>query len=235
MASITRRAAARLAGGCALVFAVACGLSGCAASPYTDVSDYGANVHFKIPRGWQQISGPALARELQTDTGSSPGGQWVAAYDAARKPVAGDFLAFGAAQPFVFAEFGVLSSAVSGHMSYAVLRDIFLPVTTSTRQTAAAQGFPFTGFRQIRDQIVTLGQGVHGVRETFDYAYGGGTDTFDEIALTDAGQTVVFILVLHCTTSCYSRYHAEISYVMSSVTVSRFGKPRSFWTGLVGR
>lgn len=76
---------------------------------------------------------------------------------------------------------------------------------------------------------------MHGVRETYDYSDAGRADTFDMDVLTDAGQTVVFILVVHCTTTCYSKYQTEIKYVMSSVAVSGFGQPKSPWAGLVGR
>lgn len=156
VASMTHRVATRLAGGCALLLAVS--LSGCAAPQYTDVSDSGANVHFKIPRGWDQISGPALASELRAETGGS-GGSWTVAYEANHKPTAADFLSFGPTRPFLFAEFGTLTSTASREMSYRTLRDFFLPVTSTGRQNAVAQGFPLTGFRQIRDQMLTLGQG----------------------------------------------------------------------------
>ena len=74
--------------------------------------------------------------------------------------------------------------------------------------------------KQMRDQMLSLSQGVHGVRETFQYTFNGGTtDTFDEVALTNADQTVVYLLVLHCTTSCYSNDQTEINDVMSSFTI----------------
>jgi hypothetical protein len=206
-----------LVGGCALLLGVT--LSGCAAPQYTYVANSGASTYFKVPYGWHKISDSALSSELQAVTGSSGGG-WTVAYDAGRKPTAGDFISFGTAQPFVFAEVGQLSSTGSAQLSYDSLRDFFLPVTSTARQNAAAQGFSFTGFKQIRDQVLTLGQGVHGVRETFDYTYAGGiTDTFDEVALTNADQTVVYLLVLHCTTSCYSNDQTEINDVMSSFTI----------------
>ena len=112
----------------------------------------------------------SLSSELKAETGSSGGG-WTVAYEAGDKPTAGDFLSFGTAQPFVFAEVGQLSSTASSELSYDTLRDFFLPVTSTARQNATAQGFPLTGFKQIRDQVLTPGQGVHGVRETFDYTY----------------------------------------------------------------
>jgi hypothetical protein len=61
---------------------------------------------------------------------------------------------------------------------------------------------------------------VHGVRETFSYTYTGGiTDTFDVVALTNAEQSVVYLLALHCTSSCYSSHQTEINDVMSSFTI----------------
>ena len=217
MASKAHRVAQGLVGGCALLLGVV--LSGCAAPQFTYVANSGTSTYFKVPYGWHKISDSSLSSELRTATGGSGGG-WTVAYEAGHKPTAGDFLSFGTAQPFVFAEVGQLNSTASNQLSYDSLRDFFLPVTSTARQNATAQGFPLTGFKQIRDQTLTLSQGVHGVRETFDYTYTGGTtDTFDEVTLTNADQTVVYLLVLHCTTSCYSTDQSEINDVMSSFTI----------------
>ena len=212
MASKARRVAKGLVGGGAILLGVI--LTGCAAPQYTYVANSGQNTYFKVPSGWHAISATAL----KTVTGSSGG--WTVAYEAG-KPAASDFLSFETTQPFVFAEIATLNSTTSSQMSYDMLRDSVLPVTSTARQSAAAQtGYPLTGFTQIRDQVLTPGQGVHGVRETYNYTYAGGiTDTFDEIALTNADQTVVYLLVLHCTTSCYSHDQTEINDVMSSFTV----------------
>jgi len=184
------------------------------------VTNSGASTYFKVPYAWHKISDASLSSELQAETGS-PGSGWKVAYEAGHKPKAGDFLSFGAADPFVFAEVGQLNSTASNELSYNVLRDIFLPVTSNARQSAAAQqGYPISAFKQLRDQTLTLSQGVHGVRETFNYTFKGGvTDTFDEVALTNADQTVVYLLVLHCTSSCYSNDQSEINDVMSSFTI----------------
>ena len=217
MASKAHRVRQGLVGGCALLLGVV--LSGCLAPQYTYVANSSTNTYFKVPNGWHKISDSSLSSELRSATGGS-GGAWTVAYEAGHKPRAGDFLSFGTAQPFVFAEVGQLNSTASNSLSYDTLRDFFLPVTSTARQNAAAQGSPFTGFKQIRDQMLTLSQGVHGVRETFNYTFTGGTtDTFDEVALTNADQTVVYLLVLHCTSSCYSNDQTEINDVMSSFTI----------------
>lgn len=217
MASKAHRVRQGLVGGCAILLGVV--LSGCLAPQYTYVANSSSNTYFKVPNGWHKISDSSLSNELRSATGGS-GGAWTVAYEGGHAPKAGDFLSFGTSHPFVFAEVGQLNSTASNSLSYDSLRDFFLPVTANARQNAAAQGFPLTGFKQIRDQTLALSQGVHGVRETFNYTFNGGiTDTFDEVALTNADQTVVYLLVLHCTSSCYSNDQTEINDVMSSFTI----------------
>lgn len=212
MATKARRVVRGLVGGCALLLGVT--VAGCGAPQYTYVANSGANTYFKVPNGWHQISAAALKKV----TGSSSG-VWTVAYQAGSRPSASDLLSFDTSQPFVFSEIGTLSSTGMNELSYDALRDFFLPVTSTARSTASSEGFPYTGFSQIRDQVLTPGQGVHGVRETFDYTDQGVTDTFDEIALTNPDQTQVYFIVLHCTSSCYSSDKTEINDVMSSFTI----------------
>ncbi len=222
MASQAHRVTQGLVGGCAAILLGAV-LTGCGAPAYNYVANSSQSTYFKVPDGWHQISASALNSELKSATGGSGAG-WTVAYEGGAKSSASDFFSFDTTHPFVFAEVGDLSSTGSASLSYDSLRDSFLPVTSTARQELAAENPPFTDFKQIRDQVLTPGQGVHGVRETYDYTYTGGvTDTFDEIALTNADQTVVYLLVLHCTTSCYSDDRTQINDVMSSFTVRSQG------------
>ena len=204
-----------LVGGCALLLGVT--LTGCGAPQYTYIANSNASTYFKVPNGWHKIDAPALLKVEQQL--QYPVAAWQVAYEAGRDPTANDFLGFGSDQPFVFAEIGTLTQAGSQDLSYNVLRDIFLPVTSTTRQNEPPN-YPLTNFKQIRDENLTPGHGVHGVRETFDYTFLGGlTDTFDEIALTNAEQTMIYFLVLHCTETCYSSDQTAINDVMSSFTI----------------
>ena len=209
---MAHRVAKGLVGGCAVLLGVI--VTGCAAPQYTYVANSGASTYFKVPHSWHKISDSALQKEA-----GSSGAGWLVAYEAGTRPAASDYQSFGTSQPFVFAQVGQLTSTASSALSYDSLRDIILPVTSTARQNAQAQGVPLTGFTQIRDQVLTPGQGVHGVRETFDYTYGGIADTFDVVALTNADQTELYLLVLHCTTTCYSNDQTAINDVMASFTV----------------
>lgn len=211
-----------LVGGCALLFAVTLStafLSSCAAPQYTYVADSSQNTYFKVPSGWHQISAQALSQALQS-IGESGSGAWSSAYDADSAPNASHFLTTEASQPFVFAEVGQLNSTASDALSYNELQDSFLPVTSSARSNAAKAGFPLTGFKLVSEQTVTPGQGVHGVEEVYDYTYPDGVaETFNQVALTNADQTIVYLLIVHCSTSCYSQNQTNIDDVSSSFTV----------------
>jgi len=211
-----------LVGGFALLFVAVSstlGLTACGAPQYTYVADSAAGTYYKVPYSWHQISQHDLDTALQA-AGGSAAGVWSTAYDAGTSPSASHFLAANVSQPFVFAEVGSLSPTVSNELSYNMLRDFMLPVTSSTREQDAASGFPLTDFKQLRDETITASQGVHGVRETFQYTFPGGvSDTFDEDVLTNADQTVVYFLMVHCTNACYSQNQDNINAVMSSFTV----------------
>lgn len=196
-------------------------VSACGAPQYTYVASSDSHAFFKVPGGWHKISDSALAHALRGGSGSSePAGVWAAGYDGSAAPSATHVFGAGAPQPFAFALVEPLSSAASSSMSYNELRDIFLPVTSASRQNAVRSGFPLTKFHLLRNTVLKQEQGVHGVRVTFDYTFPNGTaDTFDQVAFTNADNTEVYLLVLHCTAACYQQHHGEIDIVMQSFTV----------------
>ena len=195
------------------------GLTACGAPSYTYVADSAAKAYYKVPTQWHQISQHDLNAALKA-AGGSADGIWSTAFDAGTAPSGSNFLAPSINKPFVFSEVLTPTPAGSAQISYNLLRDFMLPVTSDARTQDAASGFPLTNFKQLRDQTVTAQQGVHGVRETFQYTFPGGVvDTFDEDVLTNADQTVVYFLMVHCTDSCYSQNSNNINTVMSSFTV----------------
>jgi hypothetical protein len=222
LASTAFRFTKGLVGGCALLLAATLSLailSSCAAPQFTYVADSSQNTYFKVPSGWHQLSAQAVAAALKS-IGESGSGAWSSAYDADSVPNASHFLPTEANQPFVFAEVGQLTSAASDSLSYNGLEDSFLPVTSTARSNAASAGFPLTGFKLVSEQTVTPGQGVHGVQEIYDYTYPGGVaETFSQVALTNADQTIVYLLIVHCSSSCYSQNQTNIDAVTSSFTV----------------
>jgi hypothetical protein len=213
---------AGLAGGCALLLVAVTGLSACGAPAYSYSADYSDNTYFKVPYGWHKLSANQVATALRP-YGGTPAGVWTSAFDAGGSVSPDNFLSFATTSPFVFAEVGQLNSTATAGMSYNGLEDLFLPVTSTARQQIPSNS-SLTNFKQVGLQMLTPGQGVHGVRVTFQYtdqvvAGVGLTDTFDEVALTNATDTEVYLLVVHCQAACYTQNQKAINDVMASFTV----------------
>jgi hypothetical protein len=200
---------------------VMAGLSACGAPSFTYVADSPNSTYYKVPAGWDSLSSTALSPVISAQLGTLYGsGTWYTAYDANPKPSADDFVNFELSEPFVAAEVIPLTTTAIAALSYDGLRNFFLPVTSTARQTDAESGdTSLSNFMQYRDDTITAKNGVHGVRETFQYSYQGATDIWDEEALTNADQTVLYFLVAHCTDACYAQNINDINTVMSSFTI----------------
>ena len=220
MASKTSRFGTVL-GGLGVLLAVVTA-AGCAAPQCTYFADSSANTYFKVPYSWHRISDVSLAAQFKTP-GSSLGqnGTWDIAYDAAPAPTAVHLFSPDARKPFAFAFVAPIPPSASQTLSDSGLRDVLLPVT-STARLAEEQGgnFPLTHFHLLRDKLIKPGQGVHGVADTFEYTYPGGiADTFGKVVLTNAHSTLLYVLIVHCISTCYSQNRAQLDTIMSSFTV----------------
>ena len=194
-------------------------VSACGAPAYTYVTNSDAHTYFKVPRDWQKIDSKELVKAISGGA-TLPPSVWTVGYDANPKPAAQDVLSPKANRPFAYAVVEQVNEQTSSILSYNLLRDFFLPVTDDARKTAANDGFSLTGFHLIRSSVLTPGQGFHGVRETFAYTYPDGSqNTFDQVALTNADSTEVYVLLVHCLATCYNSDANQIDSVMKSFTV----------------
>lgn len=195
-------------------------LAGCAAPQFTYVADSSAKTYFKVPNYWHKIDDTSLASQLKRNGFTTGGSIWDQGYDAAGTPSASHVLSASVSKPFALALVAPLSKTASSAMSYNLLRDFILPVTSTSRQSAAQRGFPLTHFRLISDSVIAPGKDVHGIREVFSYTYpDGSVDTFDQVALTNSDSTMVYMLLVHCLSTCYSKNTDSIDTVMKSFTV----------------
>jgi hypothetical protein len=195
-------------------------VAGCAAPQFTYVTNSSQHTYFKVPSGWRQISAGALAAAVNGGSSKPQAGVWTVGYDGSTQPEANHVLGAANQQPFAYSVVAAVNQTTTNELSYNDLRDFFLPVTSAARSTAARSGFPLTNFKLISDSMLELSQGVHGVREIYDYSYpDGSVNTFDQVALTNADDTEVYLLLVHCLASCYSKHQSEIDTVMTSFTV----------------
>jgi hypothetical protein len=127
----------------------------------------------------------------------------------------------GGTDPFVYASIRQLNEPERGVISLNHLRDIFLPVTDQARQTAVTQGAPFDDFELLRDQELTPGGGLRGVRETYNYSTPlGGLHTFDLTAyVSDDGH--MYLMIVRCSARCFRERSGELESIVKSFTVRK--------------
>jgi hypothetical protein len=221
-----------LAGGAALLLATVL-VAGCTPPRYTYITDSNDSMYFKVPYGWQQIGSSELCTVLAEAAGAKTcPSNWHTAYEADSDPSAFDFLAFATSSPFVYAMAEPYTppdgqSVNQDPLTAEDLQDLYLPFTAEAQAEAQEQAeeqgqqYPLTHFKQLRSDQLTLQGGFTGFRQTFDYTDSptGVSDTFDEVILTNSSGSTIYLLVTHCTTSCYSQHETAINDVMSSFTV----------------
>ena len=203
-----------------LAAALAIGLSACGAPQYTYVADTAAKTYYKVPYNWHQISQQALNAALQA-AGGSGAGVWSTAFDAGTAPSGRPFPR-GRRRAAVRVRRGrhavldgeqrtVLQHAARLHAA----GDVEPPTGRRGQRLPAHQLQAAAGPDDHRHAKVSTGCG----RRSSTRSPAGSTDTFDEDVLTNADQTVVYFLMVHCTNSCYSQNQDNINTVMSSFTV----------------
>jgi hypothetical protein len=211
----------KVLGGLGVLLAVGTA-AGCAAPQFTYIADSSANTYFKVPYSWHRISDVSLAAQFKTP-GSATGqsGIWDIAYDAAPAPTAVHLFSPNATKPFAFAFVTPITPAVGQRLYDNGPRDVLLPVTSAARLAAEQGGsFPLTHFRLLRDRVIKVGSGVHGVWDTYNYTYPGGTtDTFDQVALINSDKSQLYVLMVHCMATCYTHDRDQIDTIVSSFTV----------------
>jgi hypothetical protein len=208
-----------------LMTALSVVLTACGSPEFTYVQNSGEHTYFKVPADWREIDRAALDRVLAPEDPYSVAAQvrkklvWSVAYDADPEPSPAHL--FGAStQPFVYASVRRLADSERGAISFNTLRNFILPVTAEARQTAKEAGVTLQDFELIRDEVLTPGEGIRGVRAVFNYRHPSGSlQTFDQTAYVTDDASRVYFLLLRCSARCYRQRGEELDTVARSFTV----------------
>jgi hypothetical protein len=227
-----------IARGGRVVALTACALAlaaGCGQSDWHYVTNDGEQTYIKIPREWNQIPASQLesflvttmpdsvSREVELDQ------QWYVGYDAADTPSSDHLFGIATDEPAIYLNIRQIPSpqrglqafpeSPQGNVSYDVLRNAFFPTTDEARSGPMQQGL-LAGFELLDEEILTPGDGVHGVRIIYNYSIGGGPlQTFDQTAYTTDDASRVYLMVIRCSAECYRDKFDELNEIAESFTV----------------
>ena len=206
-------------------------VAACGAPRYTYVKNSGQRTYFKIPSSWHKIDGDALAKVILGNPDSAATQVekqlfWYVAYDADPHPSISHLTSpIPSDKPFVVAIVQPLTSTEQGMVSLDALRNLGAPVTPAARKQAADAGQGDDNFEWLKDQVLTPGQGLRGVREIYNESAADPTDptalvTTDRVALaSDDGH--LYRLIIRCSAHCYKQDKSELDDIASSFTVRK--------------
>jgi hypothetical protein len=202
---------ARLVGP-ALVAGLVLVLTGCASPSYRFIGSDDRDLVLRVPRDWTVVDTGAALKAAGLDPAAQPG--WTAFIDGSPRP---DVKHVGAASdedPLLFAETIPLTKEQRAGVTGDALRELVLPGDPDIRAAAAKA----KAFAILENKVVSTPtqQGVH---IKYSFKIGDTKEIFDEIALADPKLTRVQLVFVHCTEACYAEHAAEISAVVSSLTL----------------
>ena len=207
---------------CGLLLAA---VSACGAPEYTYVANSEQRTYVRIPSAWQPVDARQLDAALGLDpaTSATDAGVWHVAYDAAPVPAMDHLVGWTATAPVAFVSVRQIPVSQRGQYSLDGLRDLFFPVSPTSRQQLAMNplaGRGLTDFALFTDEVLTPGTGLRGVHTVFRYRLGDAPpQTIDQTVYINDDASTIYMFFVRCTTTCYADRQEEIENVVSSFTV----------------
>ena len=203
------------------VLAMATGLTACAQPDYRYASEDPGSapagpVYFKVPYSWTPFSASDISTAQsgwsadQTTKSLLDATTWQAAYDASPRPSLANVLGRKTPEaPTLYASLRTLYGAETSGATAEALRNLVVPVGT-------------LGDAVHVDDVKYLDKGnLRGIHVIFSYRPVGGTvdETVDQTAYYSQGDDAVYLLVIRCSSSCYTKNKADIDAVTASYTL----------------
>lgn len=231
----------RAAGGRLGVVAVVvvAAVAGCAKSEYRYVTNSETQTYLKVPRGWARYDADDVAdaeAALAERNGDEPPSrtdraierllQWRVAFDAAPEPSP---LHVAGLSDDIVVDVRVrrLLDRERDAVNQAALRNLIVPYDQLVQQEAANQGERGLGeatasdFRPLREEELQLGDGLRGVRLTFDIRGEGGVYTIDQVALVDGRNERLWVLLIRASEDRYRAEQSRVDEIVDSFTIKQ--------------
>jgi len=197
-------------------------LAGCGGPAYTYVTNSAERTYLKIPNSWRPIDDSALDAALGLDPTltDEQRGLWLQAYDADATPSAEHLFGLQTASPITLIAVKDVPASMRGQYSLDKLRDFFVPVSPAGQQQAAMTSSSRGDVTVVSDEVLTPGDGLHGVHVVYRLRYPvGSVQVFDQTAYLNDDASKIYLFFVQCSSECYQQRQKEITAVVSSFTV----------------
>ncbi len=195
-------------------------LSGCAQPSKIYATSKNEGVYFALPQGWKKIPQKSLAAHEATSTATGAADRaasvlWQEAYTTNRDYNAKTVMSLATPEsPIVYVRVRSLLGDEINSISYNSLRDLIVPLTEWVNGTTKAPEF------DIFNDEERVEKGARGIHSVYQFTQTDGTkQTIDQTSLLSNDHSIIYVLLIRCSTSCYDKNHAELEKIAASFTV----------------
>ncbi|WP_101832652.1 hypothetical protein [Frankia canadensis] len=205
---------------------------GCGSPSYEYVTNKKDGAFLRVPNDWnhREMPGPALfgidARTVSPEMLQGlMSREWVVGIDAGTRFDDTRLLVPDAPQPKGFVQVRHLLPEEANAVSTNDLRNFVLSVDdAAAAQEKAVRENPYgarlaPNFLLLMDETLRKKDGVHGVHLVYQVRTDAGLVTIDQTSLLDTSQTVLYQLILACSSLCYAQHGQQIGDVARSFTI----------------
>ncbi|MEI6406321.1 MAG: hypothetical protein WCO85_02220 [Actinomycetes bacterium] len=206
---------------CFVVIISSLALTSCSGPSRLYAVDKTDGVYFSVPKNWIRVSNAALnAREGQGATGTALDRlyavKWQEAFSPSKKITSSHVLSLVAPTvPLAYIRVRSLLPEEIDAVSYNSLRNMIVPVTSwASGLDATAPEF------QLLDDAESIQKIARGVHTVFEFTPKKGvSQTIDQTALVSDDRSTIYVLIVRCTSTCFSKNLKVIDEIVSSFTV----------------
>ena len=175
---------------------------------------------FAVPNDWREISNSALNKEEgntknQNDLDRLSMVTYQVGFTTSKTLTAREvFQLAPTKEPVAFARFRDLFPEERNAISFNLLRDVILPVTSYQDGTKTND----RNFQLIDDQEIVQ-KGGRGVNLIYSFDYKGSNETINQTAIYSNDQSKIYIFIVRCATECYNKNVKTLEKIVKSFTV----------------
>ena len=182
---------------------------------------YKRQTYFRVPFGWHEINQTALTKVESTSTDATAQEKlsllrWDDAFAESKAVTASQVFSLRASDtPIAFARVRYLNGTEINAASYNTLRDLVLPITQWADGSVTGPSD-----LNIIDDSEVIQKGATGMHTRISFTWTDKvSQIFDQTALLSNDRRSIHILLVRCSSSCFTKNAATLDAIVKSFTV----------------
>ena len=197
-------------------------LTGCFSSSYSYGESKSTGTYFRVPHDWHEITQSALTKVESASSDATVQERlsllrWADAYAQSPATTPSEVLSNKVVldTPIAFAQVRYLNGTEINEASYNTLRDLVLPITHWADGSVTGPAD-----LNIIDDAEVIQKGASGMHTRISFTGSSKvSEIFDQTALLSLDRRSIHVLIVRCSSSCFTKNASTLEKIVKSFTV----------------